>query len=452
MEMKTETKSSLLLHATIDLFLIALLVAGCQGAQATTIAPEAVAPDSSPVTVQPSPSAGPAASPTVVDNRRPLLMAHYMPWYQSPAVSGYWGWHWTMDHFDPNRKDASGRPEIASHYTPLTGPYDSSDEAVLEYQVLLMKISGIDGVIVDWFGFDDFRDYGLINASAHKLVRMIEKAGLQFAISYEDQSVNHMVEGERVGGNDAYPYGQKVMSYLEETWFGQDAYLKALDRRPVLFVFGPQYFTNPADWETLFSGLAARPVLITLDNHPSPSAAGSFPWPPMWASQDGVLPQSALESYLAGFYEKAENWDYRVGGAFAGFHDIYQEAGVGSSYGHLDDRQGETFRSTLQTALSHKPDMIQLITWNDYGEGTGIEPTAEFGYRYLEIVQEVRHGFEEAEFVYHPDDLDLPLKLFNLRRKYTGDAAVNARLDEAFQAILSGDVQAAALILNNYPE
>jgi hypothetical protein len=39
---------------------------------------------------------------------------------------------------------------IASHFHPLTGPYDSSNDALLEYQVMLMKLSRIDGVIVDW--------------------------------------------------------------------------------------------------------------------------------------------------------------------------------------------------------------------------------------------------------------------------------------------------------------
>ncbi len=34
-----------------------------------------------------------------------------------------------MDHFDPTKTNAQGQPEIASHFMPLTGPYDSSDEA-----------------------------------------------------------------------------------------------------------------------------------------------------------------------------------------------------------------------------------------------------------------------------------------------------------------------------------
>lgn len=76
---------------------------------------------------------------------RPLLLAHYMPWYQTPSVSGMWGWHWTMNHFNPNQQDSEGQAQIASHYYPHTGPYDSRDDAILEYQLALMKLSGIDG-------------------------------------------------------------------------------------------------------------------------------------------------------------------------------------------------------------------------------------------------------------------------------------------------------------------
>lgn len=82
-------------------------------------------------------------------------MAHYMPWYQSEPVSGYWGWHWHMNHFSP--------PDtIASHYHPLFGPYDSNDPHVLASQALLMKFAGIDGMIADWYGIEDFYDSGLI--------------------------------------------------------------------------------------------------------------------------------------------------------------------------------------------------------------------------------------------------------------------------------------------------
>ena len=32
-----------------------------------------------------------------------LVLAHYMPWYESKAVSGQSGWHWTMNKFQSDK-------------------------------------------------------------------------------------------------------------------------------------------------------------------------------------------------------------------------------------------------------------------------------------------------------------------------------------------------------------
>jgi hypothetical protein len=383
---------------------------------------------------------------TMQTQERPLLMAHFMPWYQTPEVSGYWGWHWTMDHFDPTRTNEQGQPEIASHFMPLSGPYDSSDEAVLEYQVLLMKLSGIDGVIVDWYGMVNFRDYAKLNESTNKLFKYVKKAGLLFVICYEDQSIKHMIDEDFIEQEEAHARGQDVMRYMQAQWFSDDAYLK-VDGRPLLLTFGPQYFRSSSDWATLFSVLDTPPALVTLDKHMVLDALASFPWPPMFGY---TVNQEALAAYLREFYRKAARWEYSVAGAFPGFYDIYQEAGIRASYGYLDAEQGETLRFTLQLALEQNPDVIQLITWNDYGEGTSIEPTEEFGYQYLEIVQNARRAIQGNEFPFTPDDLRLPPQLLSLRKAYAGDAEVNARLDVAFAALLAGDRDTAGRIFASY--
>jgi len=79
----------------------------------------------------------------------PLVLAHYIPWYQTKPVSGVWGWHWTMNHFNPEQVLENGQREAASHDYPLLGLYDCSDSDVLECQVLQMKFSGIQGVIIN---------------------------------------------------------------------------------------------------------------------------------------------------------------------------------------------------------------------------------------------------------------------------------------------------------------
>jgi len=382
----------------------------------------------------------------------PLLLAHYMPWYQTPAIRGNWGWHWTMNHFNPDQENENGRKEIASNFYPITGPYDSSDETLLEYQVLLMKLSGIDGVIIDWYGIEDFWDYGLNNESTQKLIEYVKKAGLSFAICYEDQTIKNMIERGHLGSDQGLTHGQEVMTFLDENWFSDAAYLKTNDQ-PILYVFGnPSYFNSASDWQALFSNLENEPILITEDQPIVPAANSSYPWPPMQASVNGVLSESALDTYLTNFYAKAQEWDYLTASAFPGFDDIYEEAGVGPGRGFLDDQDGKTFRQTLQTAIENNPQVIQLVTWNDYGEGTNIEPTIEYGNRYLEILQEMRTTINDSEFAYTAEDLDLPLTLFNLRNQYKGDIQINADLDLVFQAIIDGKLDVARDILAKYSE
>jgi hypothetical protein len=435
-----------------------LLMVGCTSKAIPTASPVPPTPIPSPLlTDTPIPTPTPTITTTheplylatataVPKVSSPLLLVHYMPWYQAPPISGSWGWHWTMNHYSPELEDATGHREIASYFYPLTGPYDSSDPALLEYQVLLMKLSGIDGVIVDWYGSENFWDYGLLNDSTRALFEYIKKAGLLFSICYEDQTIRHMIDNKHIAQENARANAQKEMLYLQDNWFREDAYLRAFER-PVLFVFGPQYFKAASDWETLFSVLNAKPVFITEDNTLPPVTTSSYPWPPMWASRDGILTEKALNDYLTSFYKKAANRDFWVASAFPGFKDIYKEAGVSDGYGFLDAREGETFKSTMQLALDNSPDVIQLVTWNDYGEGTNIEPTEEYGYMYLEMIQEIVRASINPEFPYTAEDLALPFQIYQLRKQYGSDIEINKKLDQAFVFIVSGDLEAAKALI-----
>ena len=99
--------------------------------------------------------------------------------------------------------------QIASHYQPLTGAYDSNDSALLEYQVFLMKFTGINGVIIDWYGRENFRDYSDIHRNSLNLIKHIKKAGLKFAICYEDQSVKHLINDKKIKISDDLSYAEK---------------------------------------------------------------------------------------------------------------------------------------------------------------------------------------------------------------------------------------------------
>ncbi|MBL8092554.1 MAG: hypothetical protein JNL73_00195 [Anaerolineales bacterium] len=405
-----------------------------------TAAPTSVALASAQALPTPTPIGEPA-------DGRPLFLVHYMPWYQTPSVSGVWGWHWTMGHFNPNNVAADGRAEIASHLYPLTGPYDSRDADVLAYQMALMKLSGIDGVIVDWYGFEPYRDYALLNAGTHKLFEAVTRAGLLFAICFEDRSIGARVSDGLVRPSRALAEGREVMAYLGEKWLSSPYYLKR-EGRPVLFVFGnPPYFDTADDWEVLFAELEPKPWLVTEDDPVSEAEPARYPWPPMGLSQGGALTRAALGQYLTDFYAGTAADPLRVAGAFPGFQDIYAEAGVGSSYGSLDPEAGGTLQYTLGLALASNPDLVQLITWNDYGEGTSLEPTREVGYRYLEIIQEARRAAFDPDLVYTPEDLTLPMQWLALRRDRRADPSAQAALDAVYGALVSGELDLARALL-----
>jgi hypothetical protein len=381
-----------------------------------------------------------------------VVMVYYMPWFSAKPFKADWGWHWTMDRFNPDTSNTLGQREIASWYYPLIGPYDSSDPAVLEYHVLLMKLGGIDGVIVDWYGAADFMDYSINNQATMKLFEFTRKAGLKFAICYEDQTIQHMIDGHHLTADHAIAQARDEMRYLQTHWFADPSYLR-LKGQPVLLNFGPQYFMQNTNWVDIFSALAAsnQPAFFNEDNR-LPVSLGAFSWPPMWMSQTpgtgGVLSEAALKSYLANFDQKADSWPAFISSAFPRFHDIYQRTGEPNYLGYLGDHHGDTFRETLSRGMTNSSAIVQIVTWNDFGEGSVIEPTKEYGYRDLGIIQDFRRQYLQSDFSYDTNDLALPLRFYNLRRQYHTNPTVSAELDQIFTGLVSGKIETAELQLD----
>ena len=375
------------------------------------------------------------------------VMVYYMPWYVAKPFSTSWGWHWTMNHFNPDVVNAFGERQLASWYYPLIGPYDSADPIVLEYHVLLMKLAGIDGVIVDWYGSDNYNDYAVNNERTAALFDYTRRAGLKFSLCYEDQTVQQEINGGYLNATGAVAHAQQTMLYLQANYLADPSFLQC-SNRPVLLNFGPQYFKTNSQWQAIFSVLAPtnQPAFFTEDER-LPTGAGAFDWPPMWLSQapgtGGVLSDAALQQYLSSFDQKAGAWPAFISSAFPRFHDIYQPAGVRDYWGYLGDHNGDILRATLGRAMTNASTYVQIVTWNDFGEGTVVEPTREYGYRDLGIIQDVRRQCLDPAFGYHTNDLALATRVYNLRRQYGTNAFISAELDRVFTNIVTGDLNAA---------
>jgi hypothetical protein len=356
-----------------------------------------------------------------------------MPWFEDPTTSGNgkWGIHWTMANQDPNVVDSTGRRQIASYYYPLIGPYASSDHDVIEYQLLLMKYSGVDGVLIDWPGMIANADYPKNRKNAEAVMALTPQIGLQFGVIYEDHNVQLAFDAGVI--SDKIAAAQNDVSYVQNVYFAKPNYV-TVNGAPLFLVFGPQTFQMPSDWSAIFSVLSRTPTFLTLwyqSNQAGASAQGEFPW--------------LYKDFMTGLQNFYDNrpMGVKFGVGYPGFNTFYAAGGWGAGPGWTLPYNGtDTFSQTLQLALNSGDGFVQLATWNDYGEGTMIEPTRDFGYGFLTTLQQA------LGVTYSQNELQLVDTLFHQRKMFAGNAGVQSQLDQASTDLANCQVSDATTILN----
>ncbi len=359
--------------------------------------------------------------------KRPLLLAHYMPWFSAPPHSPTWGWHWTMNAFAPDQI-TGGKRAIASHYYPLVGPYDSGDAEIVEHQLLTMKLAGIDGVIVDWYGRTDHFDYAPIHRNSELVLRTARRLGLKFAVCYEDQTIPILVKAGKIKESERVAHAAEEIAWLEANWFADPAYLSH-EGKPVWLSFGNAGLSD-AEWEQVLTK-RAMPSLYLSEHRRRAGADGAFDWPiPNKGAQ-------AVESFIAA----SQDWPLAMPVAFARFHDIYGAAKVHDSYAIIPGEGGRTLKNTLRLAMQSGAPWVQIATWNDWGEGTQIEPSREFGLAQLQTIQRARRE-SDANFPFDERDLELPNRLWQQRQLRSAEA-----LSKIKRALVAGDMTAAGALL-----
>jgi len=379
---------------------------------------------------------------TVSPHGGPLILVHYMPWYRGPSIkaqennSSSYGGHWTdWGRFNPTQT-TNGRAQIQAKQYPLTGPYHSSNTSLLEYQVSLFIIAGIDGVIFDWYGSYDSNDFLENHGYTVALVNVLRRAGLFHSIMYEDNTLNMMV-GK--GGNDPAPVtdeslriGRYSFDWAQTNWFAHDPLYIRYEGRPIVFCFGPQHFVTKAQWDQVFINAVPAPFFIDLYNR-YPFSDSTFNWPPV--NSGTITSQSEVINRLNQFYNRNISLTYKVASVFSAFDDFYNWG----SHGHIAYDNGAVFDLTWKRAIAFNPHIIQIVTWNDYGEGTIIEPTIERGYNELEYVQDRVREYN-SDFPFTKLDLRWPLEFYKLRYTQTASSAQLAAITAATNALFAGDV------------
>lgn len=239
--------------------------------------------------------------------------------------------------------------------------YSSNDAAQVHRQISDMVSRGIDGVIVDWYGPNN-----AIDLATQLVMHEAEKhTGFTFAIMVDAGAMGYACSG--CSREDALT---KLLQYVEQTYFPSPAYM-TIQGQPVVTNFSVDS-GNSINWQQVNAQLHTPPRFLFQDGQgfSHPMSDGSYSWV-------RPLDQDRGMSYLTSFYDTGlANYNKEtVGASYKGFNDALASWGSGRV---MDQQCGQTWLQTfsrinnLYSAGKQLP-YLQLVTWNDYEEGTEIE-------------------------------------------------------------------------------
>lgn len=333
------------------------------------------------------------------------VFAHYLPWFQSKyddPNDSTWGVTWTRNGHNPYDIDQNtGQRDICAVDYPLIGPYDSNDLKTLEYHVLLAQSCGIKGFVVDLFGTNVYEDDQRMKQGFEELATNVLPylnllnnntiySDFKVCIAYDEQGVKDRGPTCRAAASNDLCYFRD--NYLLDTYYTNQDTLK-----PFLMIWNYHTSISKTEWYDLLKSFTN---VFTIDYREYPEDGdlnSHYPWvqDDSWPPNPGPIDPNAWgDSYLTDFYQKSKTNSsllFTTGGVWPGFN----ESGWKSTNVRIMNRQGlSVYQNTWNKIHNDYPTypagtadlplkLVQIITWNDWGEGTEIEPSVEYGYDYI---------------------------------------------------------------------
>jgi hypothetical protein len=243
--------------------------------------------------------------------------------------------------------------------------YRSDDPAQVHRQVEDMISRGINGAIIDWFG----PNVDIISAASILMQKEAEAhPGFQFAIMEDSGALFNSAVSN---GCDVTSQLISDLKFINAQFVPSPAYLH-LNGKAVIFTFGITQFY--IDWQRVLASLPPNNLLIFRgpEGFQQSFAGGSFQWVDINSTDAFDQQLGALD----GFYTAAsQSSRTAVGATYKGFNDPLAMWGTNRQIHH---QCGQTWLATFQEtakfySAGHQLATLQIVTWNDYEEGTEIE-------------------------------------------------------------------------------
>jgi hypothetical protein len=255
----------------------------------------------------------------------------FYPWYSNPSHDGLYA-HWTQGGHTPPF-------DLASVFFPARGAYSSADPRVLRAQMRDIALAGVDEVVSSWWGQGSPEDRRL-----PAILRAAKQRRLRVAIQLEPYDARtltsiaaDLVYLRGLGIEDVYVY--RSTDFATDEW-------TAITRQPN----GMRLFaqTNLVGFAARagFAGFYTYDILLF--------GGGKFTRLCAQAHALGIL---CAPSVGPGYEASRTTGDTRV----------------------KPRRNGATYDSMWRAAERAEADVVTITSYNEWGEGTQIEPAGNRG-------------------------------------------------------------------------
>lgn len=300
-----------------------------------------------------------------------LLLAFHYVWYGTPfGPAGEWrAWPGGEDgRYDPNLVFGGKRMVDSPNY-PLDGPYDSLDPTVMKRQFHELGLAGIDGSIVSWWGVGHYSDRVL-----DALVEAAEGSDYRFTIYYETPMVKRR-KGERTEAELIY----EDISTILDRYADKDSWLK-VDGRPVITIYVVDTYPL-STWQEAKDRLGEEgydPFFLgdTFNRDATTVMDGLHTYNPVGRLVEG---EDLAKVYKAVAQDIQAEDKLFAATVIPGFDDRK----IRTPGTFLPRQNGGCYVYTWRAAWESAPDWILITSWNEWHEGSEIEPSLEYGTDYL---------------------------------------------------------------------
>ena len=295
---------------------------------------------------------------TQAQSAKPVL-AYYFPWYEN-------------SDWDPGKM--SDLPAV---------PYSGGDDGAIARHIQQADDSGIDGFICTWFGPNEPR----LTERCDKLLRAA--AGRNFAVTIvPDQAADFT-------GTLKTPDGMAAaLTMIRDRWMGHPNWLR-WGGKPVVTFWNPQSFGSVAAWQQLRARVDPDRAWHWMGEGTDFNYLDVFDslyyFDITWAAN----PADALAGYgrrLSDYNRSRGTNKPFVATVMPG----YDDSRIRSGHVVRDRANGDYYRRSWQAAIDRNAQAVIITSWNEWLEGSQIEPSRTYGNQYLDLTREWGGRFQSA--------------------------------------------------------